>query len=335
MKRIFSLLLFAVHYLVFAQDTFSIVAVDPVTGEVGSAGASCLDISWYPSSFYLSNADFLSVLIPGRGAINTQAMYDAGNQNNATARMLAGYSPQEIINWLMANDTNNLPQNRQYGIVDLNNGTARSKAFTGNSCLDYKGHIEGPTYAIQGNILLGKKVLDSMEARFNREQGGLACKLMAALQGAKMVGADTRCANNGTSALFAFLKVSKSTDPTGSPSILLRVKTSSTAGQEPIDLLQTEFNNNVGACGTLGTDTVSKEKDRVEVYPNPFSSYVQVVYHNEGTPYSIKDVSGNIIRTGKLQKGISRIDLQNLTAGLYFLIIHDGKTDIMKKIIRK
>ena len=70
----------------FAQDTFSIVAIDSVTGEVGSAGASCVDLS----RTSLNMDDFIGVLFPGKGAINSQASYIPVNQNNATEQMNQG-----------------------------------------------------------------------------------------------------------------------------------------------------------------------------------------------------------------------------------------------------
>ena len=81
--------------------------------------------------------------------------------------------------------------------------------------MDYKNHIVGPNYAIQGNILSGQAILDSMEARFLATPGPLADKLMAALQGANVPGADTRCLANGTSSLSAFLRVAKPNDLPG------------------------------------------------------------------------------------------------------------------------
>lgn len=188
---------------VYSQDTFSIVAVDPLTGEVGSAGASCI-----------GGSIILSDVIPGIGAIHTQSYWNAANQNYAHQLMLSGYSPQQIIDSLIAWDTQGNPSVRQYAIVDLVNG-GRSKGFTGSDCFDYKNHIEGPTYCIAGNILLGQKVLDSMEARFLNSTGSLADKLMAALQGAKMSGADTRCSQYGTSSLSAFIRVGRVKDTTG------------------------------------------------------------------------------------------------------------------------
>ncbi|EJL74988.1 DUF1028 domain-containing protein, partial [Chryseobacterium populi] len=183
MKKLLLGLLLFTHLLSYAQDTFSIVAVDPVTGEVGSAGASCVDLFGLFSPG--DEADFLSQLVPGKGAINTQATYNSTNQDNARTRMLAGDNAAQIINWLVNHDAGFGPADRQYGIAAINNGVANTKGYTGTATEDYKNHVEGPTYVVQGNILLGQKVLDSMEARFNRQQGSLACKLMAAMQGAK------------------------------------------------------------------------------------------------------------------------------------------------------
>jgi len=98
---------------IFSQDTFSIVAVDTVTGEIGSAGASCVGPIGGIGAFILSD------VIEGIGGIHTQASYLAQNQQNARARMLEGLSPQQIIDWLVANDVQGNPHIRQYGIVDL------------------------------------------------------------------------------------------------------------------------------------------------------------------------------------------------------------------------
>ena len=112
--KIFYSCLFVLLTIAFsiAQDTFSIVALDTVTGEVGSAGASCVDMNNFPGY----DDDFLGELFPGLGAINTQAWYLPANQANARARMNEGYTPEEIIEWLIDNDVQNLPEKRQYGI---------------------------------------------------------------------------------------------------------------------------------------------------------------------------------------------------------------------------
>ena len=234
--QFFAVLLCLIATSTYSQDTFSIVALDSITGEVGSAGASCID-----ANNVVGGVRVISDIISGRGAIHTQASYHPSNKTNARNRMLAGDSPSEIINWLIANDIFGTPDVRQYGIVDFDPaGHPRVAAYTGVNCMDYKSHIIGPNYAIQGNILLGQEILDSMENRFLNTSGTLADKLMAALQGANVPGADTRCLSEGVSSLSAFLRVSRPSDPVGFNYVDLLVD-KTPFGVEPIDSLQTLF----------------------------------------------------------------------------------------------
>ena len=219
----------SLQFNVLAQDTFSIVAVDTITGEIGSAGASCI-----AGSFILSD------VIEGIGAIHTQAYWNATNQQNARNRMLEGLSPQEIIDWLVANDAQNNPTRRQYGIVDLTRN-GESAAYTGINCDNYKNHVTGPGYAIQGNILLGQIIIDTMQTTFLNTQGPLADRLMATLQAAKIPGADTRCAQYGKSSISGFVKVVRIGD--GSNFYLKIVVQSTPTSKDPIDSLQTMFDD--------------------------------------------------------------------------------------------
>ena len=333
MKSIFiitSVFLISINHS-FSQDTFSIVAVDSVTGEVGSAGASCVDLF----QFGLPSDDFIGQLIPGVGAINTQAWYIPENQNNATNQMNAGSTPNEIIEWLIANDVQNQPERRQYGIVSYNNGSPESAGFTGTSTDDYKNHITGPNYAIQGNILLNQAVLDSMEARFLNETGDLACKLMAALQGANIVGADTRCAPNGTSSLFAYVKVAQPNDVFGSPSFLTSVRTYNNAGIEPIDSLQTKFNM-LQSCGNASLSE-STFAQAIKIAPNPATDYINVEFDsqiNNEMQYQICGLNGNLIFEGKLESD-SKIDLKSLNPGAYLLKLKIDEFWMTQKIMKE
>lgn len=313
-----------------AQDTFSIVAVDTVTMEVGSAGASCVDL--YQTTF--AGDDFLGVLIPGIGAINTQAWYDADNQANATNEMLDGWSPEEIIDWLVENDVSNAPELRQYGVVKLAFGGASAAAHTGSSTDDYKGHRVGPNYAIQGNILLGPEVLDSMEARFLNAEGDLACKLMAALQGANRVGADSRCADNGTSSLFAFLKVSPIDADMGDPGMLVSVRTHDGDGIEPIDSLQVLFNQQNYCPPTVGLNDVSAIR-QMTLYPNPFNELIHVKAEIvDEYKLSVHQLDGQEITRSQIS-GSTTIHTEDWTRGVYVVLIETEEQVLRWKIVKE
>ena len=193
-------IILSLYNILLSNDTFSIVAVDTLTGQIGSAGASCIQGSIVISDIH-----------PGLGAIHTQSNWNASNLDSASSLMEQGYAPQDIIDWLVENDAQNDPTIRQYGIVDLLEG-GRSAAFTGENCSDFKGHKIGDTYAIQGNILLGQSILDDMEEAFLTQYGTFEEKLMASLMAANVVGADTRCTPYGTPSISAFIRVSDPND---------------------------------------------------------------------------------------------------------------------------
>jgi uncharacterized Ntn-hydrolase superfamily protein len=317
-----------------AQDTFSIVAIDSVTGEVGSAGASCVDLLLVFPNYAV---DFLGDLIPGQGAINTQASYNATNQSNARARLLAGNTPQQIISWLTSFDAGNNPNIRQYGIAAFVNGSPQTAGYTGSNTLTYKNHIAGPNYCIQGNILLGQSVLDSMEARFLREPGDLACKLMAALQGAKVVGADTRCASNNSSSLFAFLKVAQPTDSIGNPSFLVKVKTPGGAQIEPIDSLQRLFDAQRTCATSSLAETAAPEW---KVYPNPAGDRLTIAAYDPNMQrdeihYRLTDSRGRVVRKGRISGNSTTVDLSEMASGVYVVEVYAEDVKFRRRIVRR
>ncbi|MAX12761.1 MAG: secretion protein [Candidatus Marinimicrobia bacterium] len=210
--------------------TFSIIAVDTLSQQVGSAGASCI-----------GNSVIISDVKPGVGAIHTQSYYLQYNQNYASELMEEGLSPTEIIDLLIENDFQNNPQIRQYGIVDLNEN-GRSASFTGTNCIDFKGHISGPNYSIQGNILIGEDILNQMEYNFINTTGTLSEKLMAAMQGANIPGADSRCLDDEISSLSSFIRVANPEDDPENIFLDLRVA-NTFANLEPIDVLQNMYND--------------------------------------------------------------------------------------------
>ncbi len=330
MKKLTFLLFILFAQVVQSQDTFSIVAVDTITGEIGSAGASCIDESQIEGG-----ALIISDVMPGRGAIHTQSYWNSTNQQNAHDRMEEGMSPEEIIQWLSTHDAQNNPAVRQYGIVDFDSaGHARSARFTGVNCMNYKNHIAGINYCIQGNILLGQMILDSIEARFLTTEGSFAEKMMAALQGANVVGADTRCTENGTSSLSAFIRIARPEDLPGGFYCDLNVP-SVPEGMEPIDSLQTLFN------AWLETVVGVEERSlpaKFAVYPNPASNQVSVGQLDNWTVGQLEAsaqknltiVISNILGEKIYQAAISEkrnwkmnIDLEMYQSGIYFVSAFD------------
>lgn len=308
-----------------AQDTYSIVAVDPETGEVGSAGASCVDLNQF---FPNSPDDFIAVLHPGLGAINTQAAYNPANQNLASDRALQGDSAAQIIDYLLANDVESNSRIRQYGIALLNNGNPDIAAHTGLNCFDEKYHITGETYSIQGNILIDSNVLDSMEAAFLRTEGPLSCKLMAALQGANRIGADSRCASNNTSSLFGYLEVAQPNDVFGVPSFLISVRTSNGDQIEPIDSLQILFN------AQDGCDTTADNPSSVDAVEEEWVDFVYNRAHQEinfngpnGTSFQVIHNTGALSLLIDIVPGLHNYDVSELPDGIYYVLAtHEDKT---------
>jgi uncharacterized Ntn-hydrolase superfamily protein len=327
--RIFSIITLAVLGFTSAQaqHTFSIVAVDPATGQVGSAGASCISV----------DAGLISDVHPGVGAIHTQSYWVAQNQDYGTELMDLGLDPDAIIDSLTSRDAQGRSDLRQYGAVVLAGG-GKSAAYTGANCMDYKGHITGPTYAIQGNILLGKQILDSMEARFLREPGTLADKLMAALQGANVIGADTRCAPNSSSH-SAFLRVARPGDPFDNLYAELHV-TLGESPEEPIDSLQKLFDLWKGSTnsvrGERGSDAL-----RMEIRPNPAASSAAVHYALAGpAPVSMAlyDELGRQVRMRSLgTQGTGAhevaIDRAGLPAGTYYCRLTAGTMVATQRVV--
>jgi uncharacterized Ntn-hydrolase superfamily protein len=301
-----------------AQDTFSICAIDPLTGEVGSAGASCVN-----------DCTILTDVHPGYGVVHTQASWLSANQVYARSLMNLHLPPQAIIDSLVMHDAQNNPTIRQYGIVDLTNG-GRVAAYTGVNCTNYKNHITGLNYSIQGNILLGPQILDSMQAAFLRTSGTLSAKLMAAMLSAKVVGADSRCASWNTSSKSAFIRVAKPGDTTGTLYLDLKVL-NAPFGRDPIDSMQVLYNNWLTSIKTISSE-VPQNYLLEQNFPNPFNPNTVIRYsltENSFTELKVFDALGNEITTlvSEDQKaGTYEVNwnASDVSSGVYYYRLNSG-----------
>ena len=320
-----AILTFAILAVLSPADcraTFSIDAVDSYNRQVGSAGASCI-----------SGAIILSDVHPGVGVVHTQAYWNGTNQAYARSLMDRGIAPQAIIDSLVAHDAQHNPSIRQYGIVDLFGG-GRSAAYTGSGCSDWKGHITGANYSIQGNILLGPQIVQNMETRFNATLGSLADKLMAALQAAKVPGADTRCTQYGKSTISAFLRVANPGDPTNDLYIDLNVN-NTPPSQDPIDLLQVLYDDwRMQAASVDGNGPAPERRGFITSAPNPFAGATVIRYRVpvEGrTTLRVLDTSGREV--GRLVDAVQAPGLyaigwepdRALPDGVYFCSLQTGR----------
>ena len=311
-----------------AQHTFSIVAIDPITGEIGSAGATCGDNITWPGT---PGAALISDIIPGKGAIHTQSYWNNTNQNNAHLQLLNDANSQEIIDWLILNDAEGNASIRQYGVVTNIDNTLTSAAFTGSNCFDYKNHLVGDNYSIQGNILLGQSILDSMESRFVNTDGSLAEKLMASLQGAKVIGADTRCIEENVSSLSAFLRVAKEND--NSNELYLDIIVPSTPDQlDPIDSVQTLYNT---WQNTLKITEI--ENHEFYIYPNPTNG--ELIIQNQNLHHStvkLFAINGQKLLEIKPNQSKLSIQIEHLNPGLYLLSLSsENRETFTRKIVLK
>jgi hypothetical protein len=175
-----------------------------------------------------------------------------------------------------------------------------------------------------------------MEARFLREPGDLACKLMAALQGANVVGADTRCASNNSSSLFAFLKVANPDNEFNEPSFIISVKTASGAQIEPIDSLQNLFDAQ-RTCEVVSS--IKKQKNtssKLTIYPNPSNETITVSLTEKHTDGNLKifNTLGIFVQDlGEMKSNnTSTFDISSLAKGVYFLEFSNQEMKISQKI---
>ncbi|MGH9463190.1 MAG: DUF1028 domain-containing protein [Vicinamibacteria bacterium] len=158
-------------------STFSIVAGDPETGELGVAVASRFFavgsvVPW-------ARADV--------GAVATQSFANTSFGWRGIELLEKGLTPQEVGDVLLRHDDN--PKRRQLGIVAPDGS---SFTYTGENCIPWAGGRRGPHYAIQGNILASEEVVSSMEKTFLETGGTLADRLYAALLAGDAAGGDAR-----------------------------------------------------------------------------------------------------------------------------------------------
>ncbi|MBM3310181.1 MAG: DUF1028 domain-containing protein [Candidatus Aminicenantes bacterium] len=157
--------------------TYSIVALDKATGELGAAVQS----HWFS----------VGALVPwveaGVGAVCTQSFVEASYGPLGLELMRAGRTAEEALAGLLRADKNEAV--RQVGMVDA---AGRVAAHTGKSCIAAAGHYLGAGFACQANMMLKETVWKAMAKAFESARGELVDRLLAALEAAEGEGGDIR-----------------------------------------------------------------------------------------------------------------------------------------------
>ena len=158
--------------------TFSIVAADPATGEVGCA----------VQSKYFAIGAVTPWVQAGVGAVATQAMgVVARNGERALSALAAHVDPAAALDQALADDSDR--ELRQLGAVAAD---GRATAFTGNNCIEWAGHLVGDGFAVQGNMLASSGVLIAMRSAFLDTLAPLPERLIATLEAGQAAGGDRR-----------------------------------------------------------------------------------------------------------------------------------------------
>ncbi len=157
--------------------TFSIVAFDPVTQELGVAVQS--------RAFGVGAA--VAWAEAGVGAIATQASTNESFGPRGLELLRSGKTSEEVLETLLKSDEGR--EDRQVAVIDTDGGAVN---FTGSRCLDWAGGITGETFACQGNILVSEEVVRAMAAAFEETGGELSERLLATLVAAQAAGGDKR-----------------------------------------------------------------------------------------------------------------------------------------------
>src|SRR2546423_13354559 len=159
------------------RGTYSIVARDPSTGELGVAAQS----HWFAIGALLPWAE------PGVGAVATQSLPEPSSGPTALQLLREGVDPQTALDRLHAVDPG--VEVRQIGVVD---GAGRAAAHTGSACVREAGHRIGEGLSCQASMMLVATVPDAMAAAYQAAAGTLGQRLLAALDAADAEGGDVR-----------------------------------------------------------------------------------------------------------------------------------------------
>lgn len=158
--------------------TYSIVARDPITGEMAVGVQS----HWFSVGTTVSWGE------AGVGVVATQSFVNKSFGIRGLALLKEGKTAQEALDILLSDDEGR--EVRQVAIVDANGNVA---THTGKKCIKHAGHIKGNNFSVQANMMLSDKVWPAMAKAYEASEGKpLAERVLSAMQAAEKEGGDIR-----------------------------------------------------------------------------------------------------------------------------------------------
>ena len=158
--------------------TWSIIAMDSTTGQIGIAVAT---------KFFAVGA-LVPHIAPGIGGIATQALVNPYYGIDGLKLLREGKTPQDILDSLIGADSG--AESRQLHIMD---NLGRIAAHTGRECIDWCGHLGGDGFSIAGNMLAGSRVLDDTAKAFIANASRpFPQRLLASMRAGEAAGGDKR-----------------------------------------------------------------------------------------------------------------------------------------------
>ncbi len=157
--------------------TFSIVARDPVTGEMGVAVQS----HWFSVGTIVAWGE------AGVGVVATQSFVNPAFGPDGIVLMKQGMNADDVLDKLIDEDEGR--DLRQLAVLDVNGNV---KAYTGKNCIYGAGHVVGENYSVQANLMLNDEVWSAMSEAFENSTGPLAERMVTALEAGQNAGGDIR-----------------------------------------------------------------------------------------------------------------------------------------------
>ena len=217
-----------------ANATWSIIIVDPVTREIGIAGASCT-YSVYG----------IGGIVPGKGAIVAQAMSNMKAKAKGLEMIRLGYSPDSILYTIIDNRFDENSSEQQYAIISVDH-IAKPVSFTGGATHYSRGSMTSEGISVQGNTLASDQVIKAVfDTVVSARKMGLSIResLMRGLLAGSVAGGDVRCGKQKASS--AFITVMQADDDPKKPYLNLFVSGIGKGGRNAVEVLKGMYQNRV------------------------------------------------------------------------------------------